>query len=345
MGLYNGAIKLKAYFGSFKAKNMYLGATKLWSGIREIVYRSYDRTISMSYMGAAKANDDYCVLVGGIGTNRAYAFNTSLVSSRLADINDLNLTMWFSQGSGKVGDYLVFAGGNANNNPQSGTNLVVAYNKTLVKSSPTGTGTGYGTQNSGGSMEGYFLNAGYGVIDVYNPFLVKTAIASLFGYTMHPSVAYSNDACIVTGAYGANGAAQSITKNLVKTLLANLSSAKWSCGCANAGGNYLIGPGNTQSNVVDVYNKDFVKTANVLLGVSDATVNGANIDEKGVFYCGLYNTALYQFDENLVRTTLTNPNRGGSGAALCQFNDKMVISTKYDGSAEGYTTVDFYNLV
>lgn len=246
-------------------------------------------------------------------------------------------------GKGNIGDYAIIGGGSINGTYSSSImkNSVEAYNKSLVKSSPTSLSqarrdVGFcSTPTHVIFAGGDPYNDGSTNVDAYNSSLVRntashgTKLATICGGTV--------------GQYGVMAGGQlwnegkpnvyAYSNSLSRSTLSDLNASVIFAASASVGNYVLIGGGSTNgsianaTNKVTAYNSSLTKSTPSALKTSKCLMGGASLNNYALFLGGSssngYETVVEVYNSDLVKTTPISVSTG--------FNDRQNSVTTSNG--------------
>lgn len=217
-------------------------------------------------------NSFYAIFTGG-PNNNTIAYNSSLTRSLPAAYNTAISEELMGT---NIGSYALFAGGHTTDyEPQTSssfyTNTVVAYNTSLVKTTPTsllrtGRTNGAATTNGSyalfaGGYRGFNLDPSRSYeVDAYNSALTRTNATNLTKSVTNGSAAGVAGAAFIAGGYGGAEAVATVdvyNASLSKSSATALSVARYNLGSASIGSRVIFAGGysggNSGTDRVDSY--------------------------------------------------------------------------------------------
>ena len=265
----------------------------------------------------------------------------------------LSTTRRFLAGA-SVGNYALFAGGQAGSNYYSTVN---AYDSSLARSTPTALSTKRGFL-AGASVGNYALFAGGGnnssdfsTVDAYNSSLARSTPTELS--TARDELAGASVGNYALFAGGTNGSTlttvDAYNSSLTRSTPTELSLARYNLAGASVG-DYAIFAGGTSGtgykSTVDAYNSSLTRSTPTALSSPKGNLAGASVGDYALFSCGAanggYSSTVDAYNSSLTRSTPTELSIAREKGAGASVGNYALFAGGY--ANDGYSSaVDSYN--
>ena len=290
---------------------------------------------------------NYTLVAGGsakitAGSNKTTVdtYDTSLVRG---SATNLSVARYDCSGA-TVGDYALFCGGQRYTSSTVGN--ADAYSSSLVKSSPTSLYAS--TAHGGTSVGNYAIYVGNtSKATAYDTSLVRNTSTSVTAQAMKTRLATTlGNYGIFPGGYASSGTAKvdAISSSLVKTSLSDLSS-NCSDGAGASTDNHTLVYSN-YANVIDIYDKNFVRTS--MHGAAKSGRAGISASKFVLFggASGGSGKMVEKYDDNLIKTTLEELDADRGFVASARNKDYFIFAggTKANDT-DAVATVDVYEFI
>ena len=259
-----------------------------------------------------------------------------------------------SSGAATIGDHAIFAGGSYINYSYTtnNSNLVDAYNKELVRSSPEVL-SNYVECAKATTIGNYALFSGSNVksVDVYNKELVHSTAEDRTGASFCAAASVGNYALF-------SGNKKLVDVYNTELIHSTMENQTVKSGCvATSVGEYALfgGGGSSTAKKVDAYNKELVRSAAPDLSLSEYQASeymsavstsdyalfggGSNVDGNNDQY--YYNNTVSAYNKELIKSTTSLGGQGREGIGTSSFKGGAIFTGGffYDNSTddEGYT--------
>lgn len=298
-------------------------------------------------------------------TNEVESYNTALTKTIITSL----ATGKSNPPRCTLNNYALIIGGSGTGDITAASKRIECYDDNLVYSNLGNTVYGLETYGYYGYTSDHFISVSPTGMNIINSeFTISSDVDTYPSYCYKKIPIFNGSNLLIGGGYNSNTSSAlndviCYDSYLTKSSASNFSTARYEIGGATVAKKFLFGGGsNTSSgyalNSIEVYDENLTHST-ISLGTGMACVNGNSIGEYALFAGGSsminssistsYYSYVYQFDENLTRSSLMSLSNNCSIKTSTIVGNSILFAGGYRHNYSTwvttyYTTVDAYKL-